>query len=75
MTTHSDKIKKTIIEKYGDWETYLALRYRNPKAKEDQKRAASLGGKASTNRPFKDVEKAKEAYRKGIGAKHNGSGK
>lgn len=61
MTTRSEKIKQTVISKYGSYEAYLEHRYGNPKAKADQKRAAILGGKNSGNRPFSDPEKAREA--------------
>lgn len=75
MTEHSEKLRKSIIEIYGDWETYKAIRYHNPKAKADQKRAASLGGKASSSRPFKDPVKALEGYNNGIGKKHRETSK
>lgn len=61
MNTRAEKIKATIITKYGSYEAYLEQRYRTPKAIADQKRAASLGGKKSGNRPFKDPVKASTA--------------
>lgn len=67
MTTRSEKLRQAAIEKYGSWEAFVEIRYRNPKALADAKRAASLGGKASGNRTYVDRKKARESYEKGLG--------
>lgn len=67
MQTRSEKLRAAAIEKYGSWEAFVEIRYKNPKAIADQKRAASAGGKASGNRTYNDPKKAREAYDKGLG--------
>ena len=58
--THSEKIRQTIIERYGTYEQYLEQRYRNPENAEKRRSAASKAGKASqassnARQPFKDI--------------------
>lgn len=77
--TRSEKIKATITKKYmllypgmnedEAYQKYVDQRYKNPKAIEDQKRAASAGGKASGQRTYTDHKKARESYEKGLGKK------
>jgi len=74
MTTQSDKARQTIIDKYGDWETYLTIRYRSPEEAAKRSEAASKAGKASQAsgnavRPFTDKQKAREAQRLSVEAK------
>jgi hypothetical protein len=58
--THSEKIRQTIIERFGTYEQYLEQRYRNPENAEKRRSAASIAGKASqassnAKQPFKDI--------------------
>lgn len=61
----SEKTLQTIIDKWGSYEAYKAWRY-SPEKTKHLKEAQSLGGKNSTNRPYKDPVKAKEAGAKGL---------
>lgn len=69
--THSEKIRQAIIKKYGSWEAYKAQRYHTPEAKEKLLKAQRAGGKASTNRPFRDREFARMAAKKARNGKQN----
>ena len=65
--TLSDKAQKdreAIIKRYGSYEAYLDIRYRNPEKAEQRSRAASIAGKATKKRTFNDPKKAAEAGRK-----------
>jgi len=57
MTTHSEKIRQTIIEKHGSIEAYNEYRYGS--IEDRKKRMAEIGrkgGKNSTARGFRDIE-------------------
>lgn len=73
--THADKIKAAAIAKYGSWEAYKKIRYGTPKAKADLLKAQKAGGKATTHRPFKDSDMAKEAQVLSVKARNKRSGK
>lgn len=69
--THSEKIRQAIIKKYGSWEEYKAQRYHTPEAKEKLLKAQRAGGKASTNRPFKDRDFASKMGKKARNGKQH----
>lgn len=73
----SEKQLQTIVSKYGSYEAYLELRYRNPENAEKRREAARKAGKASqaspnAKRPFTDPEKAREAQKRGVEARRRG---
>lgn len=59
--TPQEKREKTLIAKYGSIEAFKEWRYRRPENAEKRRKAASAAGKASTSRPFRDRELAKQA--------------
>lgn len=63
------KTLQTIIDKWGSYEAYKAWRY-SPEKTKHLKEAQKLGGKNSTNRPFKDRKFASEMGKKA----RNGTG-
>lgn len=67
--TREEKRIQTLIERYGSVEDFNKLRYGNPKAKADLKRAQKLAGQNSLNRPYTDKDKAREAQTKSVEAR------
>lgn len=61
--TNFEKQKQTIIEKYGSWEAYVELRYRNPLKASQRRKIAQKGGRANNGKPrgFTDPETARRA--------------